>query len=291
MVQVTSPGHKLGQMIGNFFEAVFSDKLKNIAQKHGFYFDKKGSRSGVRGSKRKVTWVDAQGNEHDLDYVFERNGTKQQRGEPVAFVELAWRRYTKHSRNKAGEIEGALVPLGNKYSESCSFLGAILGGKFTDSSINQLESNRIHVLHIPYDKIVQVFLAKGVDLDYPQDASDEEKLEVIEDWEKLSTSDIEEIEKAFFDTVRQDYDEFKSLLENSLTRRVKKIRVSGLFGEETVFSSVRNAISFIQNHQMAPKKGMNFQKFEIYILFANGDKIDGSFRNRKEAIDFLEIFK
>jgi hypothetical protein len=74
--------------------------------------DKKGPRPKVRGKKRKVAWTDSEGNVHDLDYVFEMNGTRDTMGEPVAFIELAWRRYTKHSRNKAGEIEAALVPLG-----------------------------------------------------------------------------------------------------------------------------------------------------------------------------------
>ena len=45
------------------------------------------------------------GNVHDLDYVFEQGGTEATIGQPKAFIEIAWRRYTKHSRNKAQEIQ------------------------------------------------------------------------------------------------------------------------------------------------------------------------------------------
>ena len=45
------------------------------------------------------------------DYVLERGGTDTVRGLPAAFIETAWRRYTKHSRNKAQEIQGAVLAL------------------------------------------------------------------------------------------------------------------------------------------------------------------------------------
>lgn len=55
--EVTSPGHKLGQMIGDFLESVFTPKILSFAKKHKVYCDKKGPRQ-VRGEKKKVTWID-----------------------------------------------------------------------------------------------------------------------------------------------------------------------------------------------------------------------------------------
>ena len=60
-------------------------------------------------------------------------------GKPVAFIESAWRRYTKHSRNKAQEIQGAILPLAETYSESNLFLGAVLAGVFTEGRIKSTE--------------------------------------------------------------------------------------------------------------------------------------------------------
>lgn len=81
------------------------------------------------GTKRKVAWIDGQGNTHDLDYVFELGGSDEQIGSPRAFIEAAWRRYTKHSRNKAQEIQGAILPLAERFHDCHPFLGAVLGLK------------------------------------------------------------------------------------------------------------------------------------------------------------------
>ena len=44
-----APGHKFGQVIGNYCEAAVGPLLKEIAEKHGLFLDKKGT--------RPVEWV------------------------------------------------------------------------------------------------------------------------------------------------------------------------------------------------------------------------------------------
>lgn len=291
VARVTSPGHKLGQLIGNFFEEFFSNRLVNLAGQLGFYCDRKGLRPKVRGNKRKVTWTDSEGNEHDLDYVFERNGTRDEKGEPAAFIELAWRRYTKHSRNKAGEIEAALVPLGNTYRNTCSFLGAILGGEFTEGARTQLTSRNINILYIPYRKIVETFSTKGINLDYPEDATNQQKYRLVRAWENLSEDEIRDIQKAFAKSIRSDYNKFVRSLKSALLRKIDKIRILPLFGNEMMFTSVADAIAVLEKYDMIPEEKAKLCKFEIYIKFTNGDKIEGSFHKQKEALKFLRMFK
>lgn len=109
-----SPAHKLGQLIGNLLEELIEPFLSDFATRRNLYLDyQKNSRAARKG--KKVTWEDPYGNVHDLDYVLERDGTGDATGTPVAFIEVAWRRYTKHSRNKAQEIQGAILPLAEKY--------------------------------------------------------------------------------------------------------------------------------------------------------------------------------
>lgn len=290
VAKVTSPGHKLGQLIGNFFEGFFSKRLINLAEGLGFYCDKKGLRPKVRGKKRKVTWTDSEGNIHDMDYVFERNGTRDEKGEPVAFIELAWRRYTKHSRNKAGEIQAALVPLGNTYRNTCNFLGAILSGEFTEGARRQLTSHNINILYIRYRKVVDVFLTKGINLDYPEDATNQQKYELVEAWENLSQSDLNDIEKAFAESIKSDYEKFVRSLKSALLRKIERVRILPLFGNEMVFTSVIDAIAAIEEHDIILEEGAKVCKFEIYIQFTNGDKIEGSFHEREEALKFLRIY-
>src|SRR4051812_3392692 len=101
-----SPAHQFGQMIGDALEAAMQPILQSFADKYGLFLDKKGARLARNGNR--LTWTDGKGNKHDLDFVLERAATTAKQGIPVAFIEIAWRRYTKHSKNKAQEIQGAI---------------------------------------------------------------------------------------------------------------------------------------------------------------------------------------
>ncbi len=150
-----SPAHKWGQIIGDFLEEVFANELSKFARKYKLYLDTQGVRPARPG--KKVSWVDSFENTHDLDFVLERNGTKTKIGDPVAFIESAWRRYTKHSRNKAQEIQGAILPLVATHRNFAPFIGVMLAGEFTSGALNQLKSLGFNVLHFPYDLILKRF--------------------------------------------------------------------------------------------------------------------------------------
>ncbi|MDR3343511.1 MAG: hypothetical protein LBT14_12145 [Treponema sp.] len=94
-----SYAHRLGQIIGESLEYAIEPFLREFADTYHLYCDKKEYRPARSGTK--LTWVDINQNKHDLDFVLERDGTREKTGMPVAFIECAWRRYTKHSRNKS----------------------------------------------------------------------------------------------------------------------------------------------------------------------------------------------
>lgn len=98
-----SPAHKFGQMIGELLETVVLPQLEIFCKNRKLYLDYRKKTRAIRTGK-KVTWEDQYGNTHDLDFVIEQDGTDERIGRPLAFIETAWRRYTKHSRNKAQEI-------------------------------------------------------------------------------------------------------------------------------------------------------------------------------------------
>ena len=150
-----SPSHILGEMIGNFFEEVMKSPIRKLCEQYDVYFDTIGLRPAR--STKKITWSDIYGSKHDLDYVIERNGSAHKIGDPIAFIELAWRRYAKHSKNKVQEIAGAVIPIAEKYKEYVPFKGAILSGVFTDPSLIQLKNQGFHVLYIPFEKVVESF--------------------------------------------------------------------------------------------------------------------------------------
>ena len=151
-----------GKSLGIAFEMFVRSMLADVAREHGLYLDFKRPRK-ARGGQGKVTWQDGYGNKHDLDYVLERGGTEEDRGVPAAFIESAWRRYTKHSKNKAQEIEAAVMPVALTFARHQPFFGAVLAGEFTHNALQQLQSKGFAVLHVPYDSILMAFRQLGVD--------------------------------------------------------------------------------------------------------------------------------
>jgi hypothetical protein len=150
-----SPSHKFGQIIGDLLEAAVFHWLQTIASDFGLYLDYKHLRP-AREERRTVSWKDSKGNQHDLDYVLEQVGSEQTIGRPKAFIETAWRRYTKHSRNKVQEIQGAIGPLAETYADCHPFLGVVLAGEFTSGSLNQLRSHGFQIVHYPYESVVRL---------------------------------------------------------------------------------------------------------------------------------------
>ncbi|MBY0526221.1 MAG: hypothetical protein K2R98_22705 [Gemmataceae bacterium] len=237
-----SPSHRFGQIIGETLERAVRPILQTISEQLGLYLDGKGERK-VRGTKRKVAWMDAQRNTHDLDYVFEFGGSEEQIGSPRAFIEIAWRRYTKHSRNKAQEIQGAILPLAERYSEFHPFLGVVLGGVFTSGSLNQLSSHGFTVLYFPYDTIVTAFAAVGIDAAFDEDTPDSALLKKVKQYEKLRPAEQERIANTLRRCQKDDIDEFVSALRVALTRRIETVYVLPLHGTACTLADLSEAIA------------------------------------------------
>lgn len=134
-----SPSHQLGELIGDFFELAIIKYLSPIVSKHSYYLDYRHPRP-ARGNKREVIGIDHNGNKHKLDIVVEANGSEEVFGVPRAFIEMAWRRYVKHSKNKVQEIAGAILPLVETHANHMPFYAAVLAGEFTENSLVQLRS-------------------------------------------------------------------------------------------------------------------------------------------------------
>jgi len=187
-----APGHRFGQIIGDTLERTIRAPLQDVAEVLGLYLDYKHTRS-ARDGRRKVAWKDDRGNEHDLDYVLEEGGSEDTIGKPKAFIETAWRRYRKHSRNKAQEIQGAILPLAETYDAWHPFLGVVLAGVFTDGSLAQLKSHGFHVLHYPYETIIEAFGTVGINAQFDEHTPDRTIQKEIDTYRGLGSSEKEGI--------------------------------------------------------------------------------------------------
>src|SRR5580658_5971208 len=218
-----SLAHRWGQIIGECFEMFVRNILGEVAQRHALYLDFKRPRK-TRGGQGKVTWQDGYGNKHDLDYVFERGGSEDTLGVPIAFIESAWRRYTKHSKNKVQEIEAAVVPIALTFSRHQPFCGAVLAGEFTRNALHQLESKGFAVLHIPYNSILNVFKELGIDAaseDGVDGTTEAQFRGKISKWESLAQPQAIKSLLAKIHTLHQrEIADFEQRLEAALKRQV-----------------------------------------------------------------------
>ncbi|MGI8502686.1 MAG: hypothetical protein ACR2LR_16355 [Hassallia sp.] len=280
--------HKWGQIIGNLIQEFIRETLQQVADEHGFYLDYQKKRK-ARISK-KVSWQDRYGNYHDLDYVMERAGTEDTLGLPVAFIETAWRRYTKHSRNKVQEIEGALIPLADTYSHLNPFLGAILAGVFTQGALGQLESKGFKILYLEYDNIVKSFSSVGINASFNESTPEVEFQNKITQLNKLSIENITSIKNKLLNLEKVKINNFINTLQHSFSRLIQQVNVIVLHGLSQQVATIENAIEYIHNYLDTQSTSAPALKYEIDIRYNNGDVIHAIFQNKTEALKFLRTF-
>lgn len=286
----TSPAHRFGQIIGDLLEEIMIPILQTFCDERGLYLDKRGKRGKARKGK-KVSWVDKFENNHDLDFVIEKGGSIDVLGRPLAFIEAAWRRYTKHSRNKAQEIQGAILPVADKYGWDKPFLGVILAGVFTSGSITQMKSSGFDIALFPYDSIVKAFLAVGIKTDFDEDTSDVIFKKTIKKIETLKVADRAKLKKHLVDSNKDLLNNFFGRLQSTLDRQIEKVILIPLYGQQNEFVMVADAIAFVTNYKEVVQQGGAFRKFEIIVQYSNNDKIEASFRDKENAINFLHYIE
>jgi hypothetical protein len=280
-----SPAHKFGQIIGNLLESLLLPKLEEFCSKNSLYLDHHKKRRPARSGK-KVTWYDQYGNKHDLDFVIERNGTDEQIGTPVAFIECAWRRYTKHSKNKAQEIQGAILPLLEKHNWNNPFLGVILAGFFTEGSLEQLHSHGFSVLFFPYESLVAAFSSESLDISFDENTPDELFSKAINAINNSPAVMMERIKENLINRNQTIINDFFHKLDNRLGRQIAKVMIIPLYGRVNEFITIKDALLFLDYHSVYEGSG-DFQKYEIHVEFSNGDKVDASFKAKDNVKDFL----
>lgn len=291
-----SLAHRWGQIIGDVFEIFVRNILKDVAKQHDLYLDFKRPRN-ARGGQGKVTWQDGYGNKHDLDYVLERGGDEERLGVPAAFIESAWRRYTKHSKNKAQEIEAAVMPVAMTFSRHQPFLGAVLAGEFTGNALHQLESKGFAVLHVPYESILTAFKELGIDAsseDGVGGTTEEQFREKIEKWESLPQPQVtNQLLANLYKLHEREILGFKQRLEAAITRRVSSVRLTVLRGHSVEYSDIESAIAYLVEEEKSYRLREDAEQresFEVQIRFNTGAKIDATFPKRTDAIVFLRSF-
>jgi hypothetical protein len=280
-----SPAHRFGQVIGELLESVVRPQLESFCQRQGLYLDHQ-KRDRPARSGKKVAWTDQYGNTHDLDFVIERDGTDERIGRPLAFIETAWRRYTKHSRNKAQEIQGAILPLAEMHRWNNPFLGTILAGVFTEGSLDQLRSLGFNVLYFPYESLVAAFRAEGIEVAFDEGTSDGVFRQAAARIAKASSKTLTRIGSHLVTANRDAITSFLDALNKRIGRHVTRVIVVPLYGRVNEFASIEDAVTFLDQHRVYEGSG-EFRKYEIRVEFSNGDKVEASLEAKAKVKEFL----
>jgi len=282
-----SPAHRFGQLIGELLESVVRPQLEDFCRNQGLYLDHQKRDRPARAGK-KVSWIDQYGNAHDLDFVIEREGTDQQIGRPVAFIESAWRRYTKHSRNKAQEIQGAILPLAEQYRWNNPFLGAVLAGVFTEGSLDQLRSLGFHVLYFPYESLVAAFQSEGIDIAFDEGTPDRVFRQTTTQIESTPPETMARIRTHLVAANQAAIDSLFVALRQRLGRHVTRVVVIPLYGRVNEFATIEDALCFLDRHMIYEGSGA-FRKYEIRVDFSNGDKVEAFIEAKDKVKEFLNF--
>ncbi len=185
MPDSASSGHRLGQLVGDWFERHFVwPLLGNVARPLELFLDTRFASRTARGEK--LCWDDGDGNSVDYDFVLELGGTRMRKGVPVGFVECFWRRGARHSKDKARDDSGKLVPMRENYP-TARFLGIVAAGEFTSPARSLVMGRGIDLLYIPKDRVVDAFRSNGLVMDYPDSASEAAKGRIADEFASALT--------------------------------------------------------------------------------------------------------
>lgn len=284
-------GHKFGQDLGNFLEEVvlkdiLRPKLVEFTQELGYYLDYQKERPARSG--RKVIWADKYGNVHSLDFVIEAGGTDELIGRPIAFIESAWRRYTKHSKNKAQEIQGAVLPIVEKHQVEAPFVGVVLAGEFTKPSIQQLKSQNFSVIYIPYQVIVESFRSIGIELEFDETTDDSEFRRASAEIKALTPAKVDKLRAEICAKCEDDINNFMNTLHAVLRRHIVHITILPTWGHEHVVATLDEAKKVLEAIELAQARGV-FLRFEISVKYSNGDTIRAEFATKDNVLEFLDL--
>lgn len=228
-----SAGHRIGQLVGDWFEERFVlPMLEEVATRLRLFLDHRFRARQVRGDR--ILWRDEDGNAVDYDFVLELGGTEESLGIPVAFFESFWRRGKRHSKDKARDDSGKLVPM-RRVHPTARFLGIIAGGDFTAPARQLIRTLEIDLFLVVKDKIVAAFAAEGLVVDYPDRASEEEKRRLAE-------------------RLQQDFnDEKAGRVAQQLRGLVGNATISGYVSRvHAALAALPQELRFIASHSSAP---------------------------------------
>ena len=129
----------------------------------------------------------------------------------------------------------------------------------------------------------------GLDAFYDEGTPEAEFQEKIDDWQSLSCVDKQLIVEHLIDSHSQAIAAFIGEMESSVTREIQFVRILPLHGSPVDCASAHEAIKFVLGYD-----GRDAQrpvaKYEVTIVYNNGDRIDAQFSTKQATVQFLRHY-
>lgn len=281
----SSSGHKLGQLVGDWFQDWFVVPLLNeVAGRLGLFLDHRNCRRVRAVRSDRILWVDEDKNQVDYDFVMELGGSVDTLGIPVAFLECFWRRGARHSKDKARDDSGKLMPMRQTYP-TARFLGIVASGEFTRPARELIESRKINLLYVPKVKVIETFRTLGLEMDYDDRAKEDTKAGIANAFEKGLN---EEIKLKAASTLRSIIGElavraYVASVQAALSSAPLEFRIVGhLLSAPMVFASFEEVSSFLASSTPSFEFTDPTKRFSYQVSYSDGTEFERELRSLEE---------
>jgi hypothetical protein len=284
--EISSAGHKLGQIVGDWWETkVIFPLLSEVATTLDLFLDNRVvSRSCRTG---KVQWADIEGNNVDYDYVLELGGTEHHQGVPVAFLESFWRRGSRHSKDKARDDTNKLLPMRDTYP-TARFLAIAACGEFTEPAKEYVRTRNVELFFVGKEKIIEAFKSIDVVIDYPDSLPESNKMQLVRALEKQLTDKAQALAAVNLRSIAGygAFTSFKQRIFGALTATPQEIRIYSISKSgPMIFDSIQNAADFLETKdQLFPQMGEASQ-FQYEVSFSDGSEFSRILNSIAEVRD------
>jgi hypothetical protein len=179
------------------------------------------------------------------------------------------------------------------------------------------------VLYFDYDTVIKAFNRVGIDAYFDEDTPDLESARKVHAWEMLTDEERKSVADTLVEINSQEVQRFLSELTHTVTRKIETVLVLPLHGTvfewnsvssqylgvragpapaqagnrkglpllfEKIRNSVEEAIAFIKNYDEGDRS-RPVTRYEIQIRYNSGDRIEGQFVNRDNALKFLHTYQ
>ncbi|PSW25757.1 hypothetical protein C9J19_18380 [Photobacterium phosphoreum] len=266
----SSSGHKLGQLIGDWFEEdIAAPLLEKVAFELNLYLDHRFKKRSCRGNK--IIWQDLDENDVDYDFVLELGGSDDKKGIPVAFFETFWRRGARHSKDKARDDSGKLMPMRDTYP-TARVLGIISAGDFTRPAQELVHSRHIDLFYIPKEQICNAWESAGITMDYDDRATESTKNEITENAILLLDSSRQQIFNNLCSSVGSAvFESYINRIIAGVSALPMQYNITSVWiGDKLSFQNYNDVINYIDDVDVNGEFNGSVILFRYEVIFSDG---------------------